>query len=164
MVKRLWKPILEYYLMPLPKKKTDTLEEIFSVLEKLDKDIQAEDNTLDIHNNIVCVAKRLGVAEAKNALQKLFETETTNTFKTFEEECLAKNRDCQKLVSALLRDDRPLPALVVEKDGCRGIAFLPSCNSSMGPQSGQIFVTWEDGEITAGDFVDDIIADAWEFV
>ncbi len=83
-------------------------------------------------------------------------------FMSFEEECKAKNRDCQKLVSALLREERSLPALVVEKDGCRGIAFLPSYNSSIGPQSGQIFVTWEDGEITAGDFVDEIIADAWE--
>ena len=81
---------------------------------------------------------------------------------SFEDECREKNRDCKKLVDALLASERTLPALVVEKDGCRGVAYLPGFNSSMGPQSGQVFIVWEDGDITAGDFVDEIICDAWE--
>ena len=83
---------------------------------------------------------------------------------TFDQDCRRVNSDCDSLLAALLANDRSMPAVVVEKDGDRGIAFLPSCHSSLGPQSAKILVFWRSGRITAGDFVQDIIGDAWEIV
>lgn len=61
---------------------------------------------------------------------------------SFADECRVLNSNCDALLGALLASDRNLPALIVEQDGCRGVAHLPSFNSGMGPQSGKIFIVW----------------------
>lgn len=82
----------------------------------------------------------------------------------FEKECREKNWKCESLVNALLKSTDHMPAVIVEHDGDLGIAFLPTGNFAAGLKCGSITVVWQDGDVTAGDFIENIVGDAWQLI